>query len=308
MDYITTREAAGKWGVTNRLVQLLCQKGSVDGAIRFNRSYAIPADAPRPRDARRRGEPDMAAADRPATKEVDPSVFREMFDRFPFRINITDAEGFMVYANHAFMEGTLDGVAEASIGQYNILKEESLERWGLDEHIRRAFTGETVFTPNLEFPNRGMVGTRYKKEYAFLSLYHDVSSFPLFEGDRLAYVVSVFIPVRRLRERREVQRGREHIESHWREPFCAAAAARAAGLSPSRFVRMFREDAGFTPREYYLEVRFTHIREALQDVNLSVAQAFAACGTDYNSHHVAQFRKHVGMSPSHYRKTHIKTV
>ena len=145
MEYITTREAADKWGVSERQVQQLCHKGAVDGAIRFNRSYAIPANAARPLDARRRSSRGGAAGEQAAAPGLGLHIFKEIFDQFPYRINITDMDGYMVYANQAFMEGTLDGVAEASIGNYNILAEESLEQWGLQEHIRKAFAGEAVF-------------------------------------------------------------------------------------------------------------------------------------------------------------------
>ncbi len=299
---MTTREAAVQWGVTERQVQLLCKKGAVGGAVRFNRVYAIPRGTPKPRDSRR--APDAPRTETPSPQTAVPEIgrFREILDRFPYRINISDAEGYMVYANQVFMEGTMDGVAETELGRYNILREEMLEAWGLTDHIRRAFAGETVYTPNLEFPNRAMVGTRYKKEYAFLSLYHDVSSFPLFEDGRLLYVVTVFVPVRRLSERREVQRGREYIEAHWHGPYSADSAAAAAGLSVSRFNRLFRGDAGFTPRAYHAEIRFGHLKAALLDPNLSVAEAFAACGMDYNSHYVTQFTRMAGCTPTQYRK------
>jgi hypothetical protein len=34
-DWITPREAAEEWGITDRRVQVLCKNGIVDGAIRM---------------------------------------------------------------------------------------------------------------------------------------------------------------------------------------------------------------------------------------------------------------------------------
>ena len=45
MDMITSKEAAEKWGVTTRRVQELCKKGSIPGAIQFQRVWMLPADA-----------------------------------------------------------------------------------------------------------------------------------------------------------------------------------------------------------------------------------------------------------------------
>ncbi|GAY78683.1 hypothetical protein NBRC111894_4237 [Sporolactobacillus inulinus] len=36
MDYITTTEAAEKWGITQRRVQKLCSQGRICGAVRMS--------------------------------------------------------------------------------------------------------------------------------------------------------------------------------------------------------------------------------------------------------------------------------
>ena len=53
MDYISTQEAAKKWGVTDRRVQKLCEQGRIEGVVRFSRVWAIPQDAPKPQDPRK---------------------------------------------------------------------------------------------------------------------------------------------------------------------------------------------------------------------------------------------------------------
>lgn len=35
-NYISTKEAAKKLGVTERYVQMLCKEGKIEGAIKFN--------------------------------------------------------------------------------------------------------------------------------------------------------------------------------------------------------------------------------------------------------------------------------
>ena len=52
MNYITIKETAKKWGVTDRQVQLLCKKGAVEGAQKFGRSWMIPENAEKPHDGR----------------------------------------------------------------------------------------------------------------------------------------------------------------------------------------------------------------------------------------------------------------
>lgn len=52
MNGMTTAEAAKKWGITPRQVQLLCAKGRIPGAVRFGHAWVIPANAEKPKDGR----------------------------------------------------------------------------------------------------------------------------------------------------------------------------------------------------------------------------------------------------------------
>jgi len=52
MDYITAKEAAEKWGISQRRVQVLCEQGRVAGAVRLGWAWAIPREADKPADAR----------------------------------------------------------------------------------------------------------------------------------------------------------------------------------------------------------------------------------------------------------------
>ena len=59
MDYITVSEAAAKWGVTARRVQMLCNEGKIKGAVRFGPVWKIPAKAVLPSAKRREVEPTL---------------------------------------------------------------------------------------------------------------------------------------------------------------------------------------------------------------------------------------------------------
>jgi hypothetical protein len=51
-DWITPREAAEEWGITDRRVQVLCKNGQVDGAIRIRSGWFIPKGTSKPPDGR----------------------------------------------------------------------------------------------------------------------------------------------------------------------------------------------------------------------------------------------------------------
>ena len=52
MDYISIAQAAEKWGITRRRVQVLCSQGRIPGLTKFGKSWAIPKDAEKPIDGR----------------------------------------------------------------------------------------------------------------------------------------------------------------------------------------------------------------------------------------------------------------
>ncbi|MGN0907060.1 MAG: hypothetical protein ACI4NM_07920, partial [Bullifex sp.] len=50
--YIGVKEAAKKWGISDRRVRILCEQGRIEGAIKLEWSWTIPADTPKPFDGR----------------------------------------------------------------------------------------------------------------------------------------------------------------------------------------------------------------------------------------------------------------
>ena len=53
-DYISIREASYKWDVSERRVNQYISQGRIPGVERFGRSWAIPADAEKPTDPRKK--------------------------------------------------------------------------------------------------------------------------------------------------------------------------------------------------------------------------------------------------------------
>lgn len=50
--YINISEAAEKWGISTRRVQVLCKNGRIEGAAKLGREWVIPATAEKPGDDR----------------------------------------------------------------------------------------------------------------------------------------------------------------------------------------------------------------------------------------------------------------
>ena len=59
--YLSVREAAEKWGVSQRRVHQYCAEGRIPGAQKLGKSWAVPAGAEKPADPRRARGPAQAA-------------------------------------------------------------------------------------------------------------------------------------------------------------------------------------------------------------------------------------------------------
>ncbi len=52
MKYITASQAAKKWGISQRRVQVLCAEGRIGGVFKLGEAWAIPAGTDKPTDSR----------------------------------------------------------------------------------------------------------------------------------------------------------------------------------------------------------------------------------------------------------------
>lgn len=52
MEYLSVKEMAEKWNLSERRIRLMCSEGKIKGVVQKGRSYRIPADAIRPVDGR----------------------------------------------------------------------------------------------------------------------------------------------------------------------------------------------------------------------------------------------------------------
>lgn len=60
--YISTKQAAEKWGISERRVRVLCGEGKIVGAFQVGRGWNIPSNAKKPIDGRNKNQEDIVAA------------------------------------------------------------------------------------------------------------------------------------------------------------------------------------------------------------------------------------------------------
>jgi len=52
MEFLTAKQAAELWGISDRRVAILCEQGRIDGVTKAGGVWLLPPDAKKPMDAR----------------------------------------------------------------------------------------------------------------------------------------------------------------------------------------------------------------------------------------------------------------
>ena len=97
---------------------------------------------------------------------------------------------------------------------------------------------------------------------------------------------------------------RDYIVAHLSERILVADLAREAGLSPNRFAHAFSEHARQSPHQFVLGLRLDRAAQLLRSSNLNMVEAAHDCGFANQQHLCNAMRRHLGTTPSRYRRTH----
>lgn len=230
-------------------------------------------------------------------------LLAKVIECFPYPIQIYAPDGTSVLVNKALLAEYHAISPDVVVGKYNVFKDPDIIATGQLHVLKRAFSGETVFFPDVRVPLEGIAERYGVEDFDVEAVYQDITVFPILDDEkRVIYVVAFLINRRVYRGKDEITKAKEYIESYWQEPFDLGETAKAACLSKAHFSKLFKKHTGVTPHEYYTNHKISKVREKLQDSNLSVAQAFAACNMNYNGHSARVFKNKTGLSPSAYRK------
>jgi AraC family transcriptional regulator len=80
------------------------------------------------------------------------------------------------------------------------------------------------------------------------------------------------------------------------------AMAEVAGMNPFYFARAFRRRFGETPHRFVLRRRIDHAKRLLSETETPLVEIALNCGFASQSHFASVFHRHVGVTPSRFRK------
>lgn len=308
MEYITVKEAAEKWGISIRRIQYLCKHNLIPHAVRFAKVWGIPKESEKPKDSRykvhKENQKDIEQF--LDSVNVNNEIFKRIIEYFIYPIQVFKADGSSVMINEAFANVFKIRDKNSFVKNFNILTNPNIEKWGIKNHLSKAFSGEAAQITEIYVPVQDLINIYSTQELVFEKIYQNITTFPLKDkNNKLEYVVSIFITSRHYRDREEIMKAKDYIDNHYLEKFCIDRVASIVNLSKYYFIRLFKKHIGNTPYAYYQDVKINKLKERLCDVNISISQAFADCGVDYNGNFVKIFKEKIGMTPSQYRTSII---
>lgn len=94
----------------------------------------------------------------------------------------------------------------------------------------------------------------------------------------------------------------EFIQANYPQPITIDDMIQDIPISKYHFIRCFRRVMGVTPYSYLTNYRINMSKILLRSTDQSVAEIAENCGFLDTSNFIAQFKRHTGMRPTHYRR------
>lgn len=93
-----------------------------------------------------------------------------------------------------------------------------------------------------------------------------------------------------------------HMNLNYNQKISVKELADRSGLCVSRYINVFKEITGYTPKEYMINIRLEKACEIISNTNLSIKEVALTTGFEDQLYFSRLFKKHKNMSPTEYRR------
>ena len=98
---------------------------------------------------------------------------------------------------------------------------------------------------------------------------------------------------------------KRYIREHYKEEISLTSAADKVHISPVYLSRLFKKEEGINFLDYLNQYRIDAAKKLLKDVKYNVIEVSEEAGFKNTRYFSKIFKKHVGITPSEYRKRHL---
>jgi AraC family transcriptional regulator len=99
------------------------------------------------------------------------------------------------------------------------------------------------------------------------------------------------------------RRAKEMMVSHMDRGLSIAQIATECSLSRSHFSRAFKKNTGYSPRDWFLQVRLDKAKALLSESSVSISRISLDCGFADQSHFTRVFTRVTGITPFSWRRS-----
>jgi len=238
-----------------------------------------------------------------------PDLAFQLLDKLPYPLEVFQRDGTLVFCNRAWLDWNHVDDPGSVNGIYNLrLDPVCNDQLGMRQMLKRVFeeglAGHISFRP----PWEDLVDRQVLDERPHASGWIDAHVFPICEVGAVVFVVCVFTIQATFEAPSPASAAKAYVDEHWAERFDAQAVAAAVFLSYSSLAPLFKRDVGMTLHEYCQQVKVEHLKVALVNPRLSIAQAFEACGESSRGQFPKTFKAVTGLTPSQFRNQQMNPI
>ncbi len=102
-------------------------------------------------------------------------------------------------------------------------------------------------------------------------------------------------------ERVEIERIIQYMHQNFDQKITIGELSKAANMSESAFVRLFKSETGYSPMDYLINIRIEKAKKLLRESTMSITEISFLCGFGSTPHFSSCFTKHMGVSPSKFQ-------
>ncbi|MBQ8688190.1 MAG: helix-turn-helix domain-containing protein [Ruminococcus sp.] len=104
----------------------------------------------------------------------------------------------------------------------------------------------------------------------------------------------------------EIERATHYFNENYNAPINIDEYAESRHISTCWFIRSFKQILKVTPMQYILSLRIANAQSLLESTEYNISEIAEAVGYDNPLYFSRLFHKHIGVSPSEYRKQRTK--
>ncbi|HQO69355.1 MAG TPA: AraC family transcriptional regulator [Clostridia bacterium] len=228
----------------------------------------------------------------------------KIIDFFPYPIQIFSLDGTAKTINDATLKMIGIKKRENHVGKYNVFKDPIIQELGCMDEVKQVLDGKTVYLKDFNAPYRRMKDFFDLEEKDVKTISSDITCFPLYNNEGvMEHFAAVFVFKKIYGIKEEISRAKRYMDTHWIESFDAESIAKIAFMSKKHFTKLFKEQYGMTPHEYYFDLKIRKLQEKLLDRKITISQAFSICNIDYTGYYIKLFKQKTGCSPSEFRNS-----